>query len=98
MDDITEKELDQLTKLSRIHITKEEKKKLLCDMQAILNHANELQAINTDDVPVCNHVIENTKNVFREDIAKDLLDTKAFLSNAPSEVGGMVRVPLVIKF
>ncbi len=33
----------------------------------------------------------------REDKTGDLLDRELFLANAPSHIGGMVRVPLIIK-
>ena len=36
-------------------------------------------------------------NVTREDVVGELLNREAFLANAPSHVGGMIRVPPVIK-
>ena len=98
MADIDENVVIQLTKLSRIHTTKDEQKKLIETLASILSYAEQLQEVDTDGVPACNHVLENMKNVMREDETGDLLDSKTFLSNAPSEVGGMIRVPPVIKF
>jgi Asp-tRNA(Asn)/Glu-tRNA(Gln) amidotransferase C subunit len=37
------------------------------------------------------------KSVVRDDEPKDLLPREQFLSNAPDQVGGMIRVPPVLK-
>ncbi len=98
MTDVDENVVIQLTSLSRIHTTQDEKTKLIKTLSSILSYAEQLQEVDTDDVPACNHVLENMKNVMREDEPGELLDSKVFLSNASSAVGGMIRVPPVIKF
>lgn len=90
--------IKQLTRLCRIDCTEEEQEALLKDLKKILDHIEQLQQIDTENVPPCNHVLENMANVMREDVVRELLlDREAFLANAPSHIGGMIRVPPVIK-
>lgn len=87
----------QLTRLCRIDCTEEEQESLLKDLKKIVDYIEQLQQINTEDVPPCNHVLEEMANVMREDVIGGVLDREAFLANAPSHIGGMIRVPPVIK-
>jgi len=89
--------IKQLTSLCRIDCTEEEELSLLEDLKKILAHIEQLQQINTDDVPACNHILEGMSNVMREDAVKNTLNREEFLANAPSHIGGMIRVPPVIK-
>jgi aspartyl-tRNA(Asn)/glutamyl-tRNA(Gln) amidotransferase subunit C len=57
-----------------------------------------LKEVDTEDVPECNHVLEAIQNVMREDKTEETLNRQTFLANSPSHVGGMIRVPPVIKF
>lgn len=98
MSELDEKELAKLTKLCRIETTEDEKKAFLAGLKKILTHIEQLQEINTEGVATCNHVLETVSNVMREDEVGELLSRELFLANAPSHVGGMVRVPPVIKF
>lgn len=87
----------QLTRLCRIDCTEEEQESLLNDLKKILDYIEQLQQIDTENVPPCNHVLENLSNVYREDVVEELLDRESFLGNAPSHVGGMIRIPPVFK-
>jgi aspartyl-tRNA(Asn)/glutamyl-tRNA(Gln) amidotransferase subunit C len=98
MSHFDEKSLLALTKLCRIECSEEERKKLLTNIESIVAYFDELQKIDTEGVPPCNHVLETAKNVMREDEAGETLDREIFLKNSPSHVGGMIRVPPVIKF
>lgn len=98
MNHFDETELAKLTKLCRIECTEEEKKEFFLSLKNILAYVEQLQQIDTEGVPPCNQVLETLKNVMREDETGDILPREVFLANAPSHVGGMVRVPPVIKF
>lgn len=89
--------IKQLTRLCRIDCTEEEQEALLKDLKKILDYFELLEQVDTEDVPPCNHVLENMTNVMREDIIGQVLDREVFLANAPSHIGGMIRVPPVIK-
>lgn len=89
--------IQQLTRLCRIDCTEEEQEALLKDLRKILDYIEQLQEVDTKGVPPCNHVLENMANVMRDDVIGEVLDREAFLANAPSHIGGMIRVPPVIK-
>jgi aspartyl-tRNA(Asn)/glutamyl-tRNA(Gln) amidotransferase subunit C len=98
MSSFDEKELNKLMKLSRIDCTEEEKKKLVESLRKIIQHIDHLQTVKTEGVAPCTHILETLINVMREDIVGKTLSREAFLANAPAHVGGMIRVPPVIKF
>jgi len=86
-----------LTLLSRIHCSEEEQESLLKDLEKILGYFEQLQEIDTENVAPCNHVLEDIVNVMREDAVGETMPRETFLGNAPSQVGGLIRVPPVIK-
>lgn len=87
----------QLTRLCRIDCTEEEKKSLLHDLKKILAYIEQLKEIDTENVSPCLQVLEDACNVMRDDETGGLLERETFLANAPSHIGGMIKVPPVIK-
>ncbi len=98
MSNLDKETLVNLTKLCRINCNDEELKTLLKNLQSILGYIDQLKEVDTENVPVCNHVSQEMEAFMREDGASESLDRETFLKNSPSHVGGMVRVPTVIKF
>jgi len=92
-----EKELAKLAKLCRIECSEEEKKKFYSSLLRILDYIDQMKEIDTDGVAPCDRVLETLSNVMREDVVGETLSRETFLSNAPAHVGGMVRVPTIIK-
>lgn len=92
-----EKELEKLSQLSRIRCTEEEKRVLVSNINRILSYFDQLQEIDTSGVSPCNQVVEGAANVMREDESGETLPRELFLSNAPAHIGGMIRVPPVMK-
>ena len=97
MSQLDKETIQQLTRLCRIDCTEEEQDSLLKDLKKILSFIEQLQEVNTDDIPPCNHVLQEISNVFREDSVGQTLNRDVFLANAPSHIGGMIRVPPVIQ-
>jgi aspartyl-tRNA(Asn)/glutamyl-tRNA(Gln) amidotransferase subunit C len=97
MTEFDERELDKLAKLCRIACTKDEKKALQKHLASVIKYMDLLNEVPTEGVDPCNSVLATLSNVMREDEAGEPLSRDAFLSNAPSHVGGMIRVPPVIK-
>ena len=98
MAQFNEDELNKLTKLCRIACTSDEKKALHHQLTSILHYIEQLNEVTTEGVEPCNCVLETLTNVLREDEVQDILPRETFLANAPAHVGGMIRVPPVIKF
>lgn len=97
MDEIDIQEIEKLIKLSRIECTEDDKKNLKSDLSKVLRYVEELDEVDTSDVEPCYRVLQTLKNVMREDVTGETLDRELFLNNAPAHVGGLVRVPPVIK-
>lgn len=97
MSKLTKESIKNLVKLSRIDCSEEEQDALLRDLEKILSLFEQLQGIDTENVPPCNQVIEGMANVMRDDVIGEVMPREVFLANAPSQIGGMIRVPPVIK-
>jgi aspartyl-tRNA(Asn)/glutamyl-tRNA(Gln) amidotransferase subunit C len=97
MSEFDENELTHLMKLCRINCTQEEKEKLKKNVSKILKYIALLEEVDTEGVEPCSRVLETLTNVMREDQVGEPLSRELFLSNAPAHVGGMIRVPPVIK-
>lgn len=91
----TEEELDNLSKLARIDIAKEEKPKMLSDMQSILGYISEINEVQGELNPAEGLIF----NVVREDVVTSLTgsNTTALLEEAPSTKDGYVKVEQVLK-
>ncbi|MEI8125785.1 MAG: Asp-tRNA(Asn)/Glu-tRNA(Gln) amidotransferase subunit GatC [Parachlamydiaceae bacterium] len=97
MPDLTKQTVEALAKLSRIHCNEDEQERLFKDLEKIVAYIEQLKEINTDDVSHRNQILEGTNNVMRDDVVGDSMPRETFLMNAPSQIGGMIRVPIVIK-
>jgi aspartyl-tRNA(Asn)/glutamyl-tRNA(Gln) amidotransferase subunit C len=97
MANLDKKTIKSLTQLSKIQCTEEEEESLLGDLKNILTYVEQLDEINTENIVACNHILETNENAWREDAIGPCLSREVFLSNTPSQVGGLVKVPTVIK-
>jgi len=98
MSSFNEQDLKDLQRLARIKLNKDENQNLLKSMQKILDYVELLSEVDTKGVPCCDLVSQfQTKNVFREDEVGELLSRDQFLENAPDQIGGMIRVPPIMK-
>jgi aspartyl-tRNA(Asn)/glutamyl-tRNA(Gln) amidotransferase subunit C len=98
MAQIDKKTVKYLAKLCRIACTEEQEESLLHDMQEILGYVELLNEIDTKDAEPCNFVTEGlTQTPLRNDVVGPTLSRDDFLKNAPLTIGGMIRVPPVLK-
>ncbi|MEX1013049.1 MAG: Asp-tRNA(Asn)/Glu-tRNA(Gln) amidotransferase subunit GatC [Waddliaceae bacterium] len=97
MAELNETQIKKLTELSRIDCTEEERESLLQDLKKILDYVDQLQKVDTENVEPCIQVLSQVQNVMREDVVGETMSRETFLSNAPEQIGGMIRVPPVIK-
>jgi aspartyl-tRNA(Asn)/glutamyl-tRNA(Gln) amidotransferase subunit C len=97
MSKMDQNTIKNLARLCRIECDEEESKELVKDLQRILEYVEQLQEINTEHVEPCYHVLSSIVNVMREDIPGISMPREVFLKNAPAQVGGMIRVPPILK-
>lgn len=90
--------LEHLKKLCRIECTEEETRDILESLSRVLEYVEQLKEVNTENTKTCRYVLRGMlKNEMREDVVADLLPREQFLANAPDQIGGMIRVPPVMK-
>ncbi|MCB1181023.1 MAG: Asp-tRNA(Asn)/Glu-tRNA(Gln) amidotransferase subunit GatC [Chlamydiia bacterium] len=97
MTKFTEKEIKHLTSLARIDCSDEELIKLTEELSKITSYVEQLQEVETKDLVPYSHIPEQSLSSLRDDLPGPTLKRETLLNNAPDQVGGMIRVPPVIK-
>ena len=64
---ITDKTMDEIEILAKLHLTEDEKEKSRQDLQQMLDYVDMLNQLDTSDVEPLTHIFP-IKNVFREDV------------------------------
>lgn len=91
---ITKKDVEHLGWLARIELRDQEKEEYTGQLNSVLDYFNKLDEIDPE-VPPTYHVVECI-NIFREDIAKESLDQKDALKNAPKKENGYFKAPRIV--
>ena len=90
--------LKHLEKLCRIECSPEEEQEILDTLPRILGYIDQLNEVDTSETAPCSYILQDMlKNLMRDDLVGETLSRETFLSNAPDHVGGMIRVPTVLK-
>lgn len=93
---ITRKEVEHVAKLARLALKEEEMEQFTSQLSDILTYVEKLNGLDTKDVEPTSHVLP-VKNVLREDEARDSVDRRRALGNAPDRTEEFFRVPKVIE-
>ena len=89
--------LEKIEILSRIKCSSDEKKHFIGDLEKILKFIDVMNEVETDNVPSCYSILEELQNnLIREDKASETLSKETFLSNAPDQIAGMIKVPSIM--
>lgn len=89
-------DVENVANLSKLLLSPEEKEAAAKDMEEIVEFANQLQAIDTENIPAAAHTARLT-NVFRENIPQTSCPRELLLENAPEQHDGCVFVPQVVE-
>lgn len=92
---ITRDDVEHVARLARLELTDEELGAYTSQLASILEHADDIAALDTDDVPPTSHPIP-LRNVLRADDVRPSLDRDEVLAAAPDAVDGRFRVPPVL--
>ncbi len=92
---VEKEEILHIAKLASLNIKEEEIEEYRKNLQDILNFANIVNGVNTDNVSESIGSTSNI-NIFREDQVKEFEDKKALLQNAPEKQNNMFNIPKVI--
>ena len=95
MSRITNEEVKKVAKLARLELNKDEINNHAKQLEKILDYIQQLEKINTDNIPCTTRAIEVT-NVFRKDEKIDCKNTEELLNLAPSREDKFFKVPKII--
>ncbi len=97
MSEFSKESLQALSKLCRIELTEEEQIALVSDLKRVLDYVEQLQEVDVSRITPYSHADEQGLDALRDDVIDEPLARETFLKNAPDQVGGMIRVPPVMK-
>ena len=93
---ISRGEVKHVAKLARLKITDPEADAYQKELNAVLQHFEALQELDTENVKPMSHVLE-MKNVWREDEPRKSSRAESLMANAPEEESGYFKVPKILE-
>lgn len=95
MPRITPDDVAHVARLARLHLSDDELVTFTDQLDAVLGHAADVEALDLDDVPPTSHPIPLT-NVLRDDVVTPSLDREEVLAQAPAVEDHQFKVPPVL--
>ena len=92
---ITRAECAHVAALARLELTDEELDRFTGQLDELLDHVAEVEALEIDDLIPTMHALPIT-NLLRPDVPGDVLDRDEVLAHAPFAEDGQFRVPPVL--
>lgn len=92
---LTAADVAHVARLARLDLTAEEVDLFAEQLAAVLDHADDVAALDTAGVPPTAHPLP-LRNVFRPDEPRSSLDRDEVLAQAPDTTDGRFRVPRVL--
>jgi len=89
---ITPDDVAHVARLARLHLTDDELTTFTGQLDAVLGHAADVEALDLDDVPPTSHPYPLT-NVLRDDVVTPSLDRAEVLAQAPDVEDHQFKVP-----
>lgn len=94
-DPISRADVEHVAKLSRLALTEDEIEHLTRELGGILGHADDIGALDLDDVAPTAHPLP-LENVLRADDVRPSLDRDEVLAQAPLAEDRRFRVPRIL--
>ena len=95
MSQISRDEVAHLARLSRLALTDTELDSFAGQLDAILNHVSQVQAVDVSGVEATDNPLEDV-NVMRPDEKAPCLTQQEALASAPEAVDGRFAVPQIL--
>ena len=92
---LTAADVAHVAKLARLDVTDEEVDLFAEQLAAVLDHADDVAALDTAGVPPTAHPLP-LQNVFRADEPRPSLDRDEVLAQAPETEDGRFKVPRIL--
>lgn len=95
MSQISRDEVAHLARLARLALTDSELDSFAGQLDAILGHVSQIQAVDVTGVEATDNPLKDV-NVFRPDAAAECLTQEQALAEAPSAAEGRFAVPRIL--
>jgi len=95
MTRITADDVAHVARLARLELTEEELETFTVQLGAVLDHARDVEALDTERIPPTAHPLP-LSNVLRDDVVIACLDRDEVLSQAPAVEDKRFRVPRIL--
>ena len=92
---ITPDDVRHVARLARLAVTDEEVELFAGQLAAVLEHASDVEALDTTGVPPTAHPLP-LENVLRDDVVRAGADRDEVLAMAPAAEDGRFRVPRIL--
>lgn len=92
---ITRADVEHVARLARLELTDAELDASTEQLEAILEHAEDVAALDLADVPPTSHPLPLV-NVLRPDVVGPTVDRDEVLAAAPATESGRFRVPRIL--
>lgn len=92
---ITTDDVAHVAQLARLRLTDDELQQFTAQLAAVLDHARDVEALDTAGVPPTAHPLP-IQNVLRDDVTEPCLDRGEVLAAAPSIELDRFRVPRIL--
>ena len=89
---ITREDVAHVADLARLALTEEELALFTVQLAAVLDHAEDVESLDTEGVPPTAHPLPLV-NVLRDDVVRPSLDRAEVLAGAPAVEDDRFRVP-----
>lgn len=93
---LTKEEVEHIAELAKLALTEAEKERFQHQLSAILDYAENLQAMDVSNIPPTASVVP-VNTVLREDKVRPSTDREKLLANAHAKESGMFRVDVVLE-
>jgi aspartyl-tRNA(Asn)/glutamyl-tRNA(Gln) amidotransferase subunit C len=93
---VTLDDVRHIASLARLRFSDDEQQRLAGELSRILDYVDQLDELDTSDVPPMAHVFD-APAAYRPDRAKQRITHEEALANAPDADGDYFRVPKVIE-
>ena len=92
---ISRDDVAHVAHLARLDLTDDELDRFAVQLGAVLEHASDVAALDTEGVPPTAHPLPLV-NVLRDDVVVPGLDRDEVLAQAPAVEDGLFRVPRIL--
>ena len=87
--------IQHLGRLAKLNFSEPEMKKMMHDLEEILQFVNKLSEIDTTNILPLTHIHDEI-NIYRDDLPRNSNFKTPILENAPSQNSDYIKVPKVL--